>query len=918
MSIAPVKRNPYLVGSAISNPKFFFGRGEVFQFVEANLNEGKRVILLHGQRRIGKSSVILQIPNFVKSDRFVFIPFDLQNKGHLALSSVLHILAELIINQLKLELKVKLPSEADLADDPSIFYQNLLPEIYRLLGEKNMVLMLDEFDVLNSYDPTASSQTFFPYLQSLLNQHEQLFIIPVIGRRPDDLPKLLSLFREALTLKISLLSSKDTEKLITEPARDSLEYTQNSIQAIYDLSKGHPYFTQLLCYELFAQVRSEQKPQVTREDVERIVDDAIELGEGGLAWFRDGLPIPERVIFSAVAEAQEIANLRDDQSVEKPLEILKRYGVVQTESLLQAETQLIEWEFLDSAEGSNSENTHGYRVKVELVRRWLVKQHPLRREIWELEQLEPAAQKVYQSAIEVQSYNLLENAIQLYEQALSINPNHFNALFKLAEGYQEMQDFRKAVELYKRAYQLDSNRFQEGYVQSLEYYGTELIERGYFELAQEQFTPILIIQHDHVLAQEKLQEIETYLLGDIAGMKSKVSEIKSELSNMSYGNFADKHLRNGYPVEFTNRFSSLLDRLAMLVLEASKKFPKAQVDSLFGEGKDLLNVRIRAVSNNKFEKGKEALLHAVSIIEQNLIEYGRKSPIQADSNPVNQQPFQNQSTMKFKVNEIKSELSNTNYDNFAKISNRTGRPVELTSRFTKLLDELDRLVYQASNKFPWEQVDSLFRDGKELLDVRKTAVHKNNFEKGKGILLQAVSIIENNLIDEERNSQPKANQNLVNKNATKSQSTMIFISYNKPQILEELTAVFYLLAQLASESDNWQYKERQQSTSLEAVSLRIDDIRSCSSAIICWPPQDLPDESINPVAYLDLGVCLTLFPKRTLLIYQGSNLPDNLVDKVETFKYLGGLDLQSGMALASQILKVLENDEGATKRLRGR
>ena len=510
MTTTKVRRNPYIVGSAISDSKSFFGREKVLQFVEDNLKQGERVILLQGQRRIGKSSVLLQIPNFVESDQFVFIPFDLQNKGHLVLSKVLHTLSEKIINHLKLD--ATLPSEADLVANPSIFSQNFLPEIYRLLGEKNMVLMLDEFDVLNSYDPTSSVQTFFPYLQTLLSQHEKLFIIPVIGRRADDLPKLLSLFKGAPTKKIGLLSRGDTEKLITKPAKGSLDYTQDSIQAIVELSAGHPYFTQLLCYAIFTQARTEQKKQITSGDVEKVIDEAIEIGEGGLAWFRDGLPIPERVIFSAVAEAQKRANLRDDHFVEKPLVILREYGVVSTDSLLQAETQLVEWDFLDLAESSDllSESTSAYRVKVELVRRWLVKQHPLRQELWELEKLESAVQSVYQSAIDLQRYDLLKNAIPLYEQVLSINPNHFNALFKLAEGYLETRDFNKAVELYKRAYQVDSSRVEEGYVRSLQDYGLELMDQKRFELAKEQFTPILMIQPDNVLAQEKLQAIETY------------------------------------------------------------------------------------------------------------------------------------------------------------------------------------------------------------------------------------------------------------------------------------------------------------------------------------------------------------------------------------------------------------------------
>lgn len=263
--------------------------------------------------------------------------------------------------------------------------------------------------------------------------------------------------------------------------------------------------------------------------------------------------------------------------------------------------------------------------------------------------------------------------------------------------------------------------------------------------------------------------------------------------------------------------------------------------------------------------------------------------------------------MKLKVSEINSKLNDTNYEKFADKHPRTNRPEKITSYFSQLLNELDRLVSQASKRFPRAQVDSFFEEGKDLLDVKRRAINNSDFEKGKGILVQTVSIIEQNLIAEERKTQLK-DPNPVNKNVIPNQSTMIFVSYDEEQILREIQTVFGTLGVLDPEIGNLQTTERKQLKSLDTASSRIDEIRSCSSAIICLPPDNSPDNSINALAYLDLGACLALFPKQTLLIHQGSELPDNLVGKVETFQYLGSLDFQKGMELARQILKVLHKD----------
>ena len=510
MTGATKQMNPYIVGPPISDPKLFFGREGLFRFVQDRLRQGVQVIILHGQRRIGKSSVLFQMPNFVGGDEFAFVLFDLHDKSLLPLSTVLHGLAQKIVADLKLE-AVTLPSVAELEKEPSLFSLEFLPQVYRALPDKKLVLLLDEFDVLNNYDPAASVDHLFPYLESLRKSHERLFLIPVVGRQVNELDKLLSLFREAPYEKIGLLKREGAEQLITQPAKDNLEYDSDAIQAILELSSGHPYITPAICSEVFDQAQSEGNRKVTRAVVESIVEEAISIAEGGLAWFREGLPIPERVVFSAVAEAQKIAARNGDLVVGEPLTLLKEYGMVETDALIQAVKGLVAWDFIDEVENTelSQAKVPSYKVTVELVRRWLVKRYPLRREIWELDNFSSEANQIYEVASELrQNPARRRNALTLYEQVLAVNPNHFKALFEMAEGYLEVEDFGKAVEFYERAYRVDPIRSEDGLVRSHLSYGDELITQGEFELARQHFQQVLDIEPDNVLVPDKLQEIK--------------------------------------------------------------------------------------------------------------------------------------------------------------------------------------------------------------------------------------------------------------------------------------------------------------------------------------------------------------------------------------------------------------------------
>jgi len=117
-------------------------------------------------------------------------------------------------------------------------------------------LLLDEFDVLSDYNTESEEEHLFPYLHSIIDIHEQLFLIPVVGRKIEDMQNLQSLFRRAPNQEIGLLDEESAKQLIAEPARDYLLYDSDAIQAILSLSSGHPYFTQVICHAIFAQARA--------------------------------------------------------------------------------------------------------------------------------------------------------------------------------------------------------------------------------------------------------------------------------------------------------------------------------------------------------------------------------------------------------------------------------------------------------------------------------------------------------------------------------------------------------------------------------------------------------------------------------------------------------------------------------------
>ena len=541
----PFPPNPYIPGGRITDTNRFFGREEFFNDINYYLKtDNVKLILLHGQRRIGKSSVIAQIPGKLGTDEFVFISFDFQDTVNSSHQKIIHSIAIGIIDKIETKNEILTHLAENIPSNIEIFSREFLPTVYQQLGNKKLVLLWDEFDVLTERDTESDTdiKNFCDYILQLQKRDQKLFIIPVVGRHISKLPKLVSSLREALNIEIGLLKKEDTQKLIIQPDKNVLNYEEEAIEAIFQLSAGHPYVTQCICSAIYNLARDRYNqtnvlPQsINGHDVESIVDKAIELAEGGLDWFWGGLTTEQQVIFAAAAEAQNIAI----QENEPPQLMLLRSHGIATEYLNTANQQLHEYDFLDNS-----------RVKVEFVRRWLVKRHQLKEEISHLETVEQEnVNKLLSVADDLREHDDTR-AVQTYELALKLNPNNFKTVTSLAEEYLKIEELNKACELYERAYQfysfigninkqesvlqplltvaekyskaenfeqaleiyrladkIDRESSKDGFLQTIENYVHKLILAREWIKATEQCQSGLEIDPNRILFKQRLKEIE--------------------------------------------------------------------------------------------------------------------------------------------------------------------------------------------------------------------------------------------------------------------------------------------------------------------------------------------------------------------------------------------------------------------------
>ena len=204
------QRNPYIIGRPIDQ-QLFFGRENLFSFIQDSIQHNQKIICLYGQRRIGKSSVIRNIPHGLNDlNECVFVAFNLQSYSQESLSKILADLAQEIVSNLSLDNKnIKLPEITELELDLGIFSHEFLPQVYQLLENKNLVLLLDEFDALmNSHDSELLEQVY-NYLSALINVSKKLFLISLIEQRSVNNHRISKLFKDVPKKEIGLLDEKN-------------------------------------------------------------------------------------------------------------------------------------------------------------------------------------------------------------------------------------------------------------------------------------------------------------------------------------------------------------------------------------------------------------------------------------------------------------------------------------------------------------------------------------------------------------------------------------------------------------------------------------------------------------------------------------------------------------------------------------
>jgi hypothetical protein len=305
-------RNPYMPGIPLrpGNPTFF-GREDVFQFIRQSMDTITQtaILVLIGQRRTGKTSILQQLPAHLDALRYLPVFIDGNGLGidpGMA-NFFLSLMEDITLGLERTGIAVPRVKPEALGDSPQRYFEHrFLPRIRALIGDRTLLLTIDEFEELGARVKSGALPiSVFSYVRHLIQHGEQLaFIFAGTHRIEDMIGDYWSvLFNSSIYRRIGFLEETAAKRLIVEPVKEEgMVYDDLAVQEIVRLTAGHPYFIQLLCHVLVNRCNDDQRNYVTIQSVREALDELLQLGRTHLTYVWKTSDETARLCLAALAD----------------------------------------------------------------------------------------------------------------------------------------------------------------------------------------------------------------------------------------------------------------------------------------------------------------------------------------------------------------------------------------------------------------------------------------------------------------------------------------------------------------------------------------------------------------------------------------------------------------------------------------
>jgi hypothetical protein len=279
--------NPFQFGNPLRPDRadIFKGRQDFAdRLVRLILDRNRPTLVLHGPRRAGKTSFLLNLPRLLPSD-LVPIYLDMQqgsmtaSEGDFCYGLVRAIDRDTRSQGLQLP---PIPSRQDFATQPYPTLEDWLDLALPKLGERRLLLNLDEFEKIGSAIKDGRiSDRLFDQLRSMIQHYDRLgFLFSGVQTLEELGPRWSNYFISVVPMEIHYLEPHEAEDLLLNPDPEfTLQYDTGIVPEILHLTRCQPYLLQLIGSAIVNQANLQHTQLATTILLQTAIQDAFTNGE---------------------------------------------------------------------------------------------------------------------------------------------------------------------------------------------------------------------------------------------------------------------------------------------------------------------------------------------------------------------------------------------------------------------------------------------------------------------------------------------------------------------------------------------------------------------------------------------------------------------------------------------------------------
>ena len=400
--VVSLDRSPYVVGSPIDpKSKMFYGRDDVMaQINRALRTEGSSsVILLEGNRRVGKSSLLKRIATSGLGGDWVPVYVNFQGfegtagKTGMATGEIFYGIAkELVVAVARVAPAFRVPGVEQAVPveegmrQTSFLMRSLRPmfangnpfECFQLLVQaaldaikpRRVLLMLDEFDkVQEGIDSGITSPQLPENLRNLFHSYNGVSGILTGSRTIRRLRQEYwnVLFGLGISIAIKGLDEAAARRLVTEPVEGQLVYAPAAVDYVVHRCARQPFLIQGLCHSIFELCAATGERSVTVELAGKAADRYAQDNEHfRTVW--DHIRSHRRRYLVCVVD--QLAEEKVVITMDFLRDVLEQRGIAYhaIKTLIDDLEELVAFEILGTA-GDQRERT--YHIEIPIFSEWL-------------------------------------------------------------------------------------------------------------------------------------------------------------------------------------------------------------------------------------------------------------------------------------------------------------------------------------------------------------------------------------------------------------------------------------------------------------------------------------------------------------------------------------------------------------------